>query len=156
MGIRPICKTTHSRSCLTSTLANKLLLSDFISLPFARFQNNHQTLSLHQTSSREPLPTQDNQNAFHSPPHHLCLPCRRHLSTGPQFPPLGSLLACWHRHRVSITPLQRRLCPEHRHLWSNRRRRISVLLCSLCRWLRNRRRNQHGWIPHKRSWQCRC
>merc|ERR1712029_1256733 len=24
MGIRPICKTTHSRSCLTSTLANKL------------------------------------------------------------------------------------------------------------------------------------
>merc|ERR1712000_742649 len=85
-----------------------------------------------------------------------CLPCRRHLSTGPQFPPLGSLLACWHRHRVSITPLQRRLCPEHRHLWSNRRRRISVLLCSLCRWLRNRRRNQHGWIPHKRSWQCRC
>merc|ERR1711939_995038 len=51
---------------------------------------------------------------------------------------------CPHRHRVSITPLQRRLCPEHRHLWS------------LCRWLRNRRRNQHGWIPHKRSWQCRC
>merc|ERR1712000_742650 len=37
MGIRPICKTTHSRSCLTSTLANKLLLSRLHLPPFRSF-----------------------------------------------------------------------------------------------------------------------